>query len=296
VRWGLRFLFGLLGTLGVVLAGLIGLGAGLPERQLAETLARHLQAQTGVPVEIGGIQLGWTRITLPEVAVRTPPSWTEVPSIRLVVLESLELPYWPLLVSGQAQLSLRSHGGQGLVEAPLDGSDVAWAFSGVELGHMPLSAISAWGTVGGRLSFAGNLNQPLLLQQSPPQIPQGDFSGSVEQVRIQFKEAMLEELGVALPELTLDEVVFTGTIGSNLTTDVQFRGMLTGILKGWVRLNPDRPKHSLLNLRVNLNLNPEVRQKLGAAALLLRGFQCGTSLNLKIEGTVARPLAKKGKC
>ena len=44
-------LFGLIGTLGVALAGLIGLGVGFPERQLAETLARHLQAQTGIPVQ-----------------------------------------------------------------------------------------------------------------------------------------------------------------------------------------------------------------------------------------------------
>ena len=182
------------------------------------------------------------------------------------------------------------------VSAKLDGSAVDLQMTGVELGRMPLSSVAPWVTVAGILSFAGNLMEPLLLQQTPPQIPQGDFSGSLRDVRIQFKAATLEQLGVTLPGLTLDEVGFKGTIGSNLTTDVQFRGMLTGILKGWVRLNPDRPKHSLLNLRVNLNLNPEVRQKLGAAALLLRGFQCGTSMNLKIEGTVARPLAKKGKC
>ncbi|HBI29681.1 MAG TPA: hypothetical protein DDY54_08595 [Deltaproteobacteria bacterium] len=161
---------------------------------------------------------------------------------------------------------------------------------------MPLSAVAPWGTVAGTLSFEGNLVEPLLWQQTPPQIPQGDFSGSLRDVRIQFKAATLEQLGVALPELTLDEVGFKGTIGSNLTADVQFKGMLTGTLSGWVRLNPDRPQNSLLNLRVKLNLNPKLRQQLGVAALLLRGFQCGTTVSLKIEGTVAQPLTKKGEC
>ncbi|MDP7157516.1 MAG: type II secretion system protein GspN [SAR324 cluster bacterium] len=296
MRWGLRMLFGLIGTLGVALAGLIGLGVGFPERQLAETLARHLQAQTGIPVEISSVQLGWSRITLPEVAFRTPPAWSEAPSVRLLVLESLELSYWPLLVSWQAQLSLRSHGGEMQVSAKLDGSAVDLQMTGVELGRMPLSSVAPWGTVAGILSFAGNLVEPLLLQQTPPQIPQGDFSGSLRDVRIQFKAATLEQLGVTLPGLTLDEVGFKGTIGSNLTADVQFKGMLTGTLSGWMRLNPARPQNSLLNLRVQLNLNPELRQQLGSAALLLRGFQCGTTVSLKIEGTVAQPLTKKGEC
>lgn len=296
MRWGLRILFGLVGTLGVALAGLIGLGVGFPERQLAETLARHLQAQAGIPVEISGIQLGWSRITVPELAFRTPPVWLEAPSMRLAVLESLELPYWPLLVSQQVQVSLRSHGGEVQASAKLDGSVVDLQMSGVELGRMPLSAVAPWGTVAGTLSFEGNLVEPLLWQQTPPQIPQGDFSGSLRDVRIQFKAATLEQLGVALPELTLDEVGFKGTIGSNLTADVQFKGMLTGTLSGWVRLNPDRPQNSLLNLRVKLNLNPKLRQQLGPVALLLRGFQCGTTVSLKIEGTVAQPLTKKGEC
>jgi hypothetical protein len=122
------------------------------------------------------------------------------------------------------------------------------------------------------------------------------LSGSLRDVRIQFKAATLEQLGVTLPGLTLDEVGFKGTIGSNLTADVQFKGMLTGTLSGWMRLNPARPQNSLLNLRVQLNLNPELRQQLGSAALLLRGFQCGTTVSLKIEGTVAQPLTKKGEC
>jgi type II secretion system protein N len=212
------------------------------------------------------------------------------------VLESLELPYWPLLVSQQVQVSLRSHGGEVQASAKLDGSVVDLQMSGVELGRMPLSAVAPWGTVAGTLSFEGNLVEPLLWQQTPPQIPQGDFSGSLRDVRIQFKAATLEQLGVALPELTLDEVGFKGTIGSNLTADVQFKGMLTGTLSGWVRLNPDRPQNSLLNLRVKLNLNPKLRQQLGSVALLLRGFQCGTTVSLKIEGTVAQPLTKKGEC
>ena len=222
MRWSLRILFGLVGTLGVALAGLIGLGVGFPERQLAETLARHLQAQAGIPVEISGIQLGWSRITVPELAFRTPPVWLEAPSMRLAVLASLELPYWPLLVSQQVQVSLRSHGGEVQASAKLDGSVVDLQMSGVELGRMPLSAVAPWGTVAGTLSFEGNLVEPLLWQQTPPQIPQGDFSGSLRDVRIQFKAATLEQLGVALPELTLDEVGFKGTIGSNLTADVQF--------------------------------------------------------------------------
>lgn len=296
MRWVIRILLGLGGTLGVVLAGLVGLRAGFPERQLAETLARHLQARTGIPVEIGSVAFGWSRLTIPEVAFRTPPAWSDAPSVRLVVLESLELPYWPLLVSQQAQLSMRSHEGEVQASGQLDGSSADLRIAGVELGRMPLSAAAPWGTVAGTLDFEGNLAHPIQLQRIPPQIPQGTFSGTLQDIRIMPKEALLEELGVELPELTLDEVTIQGTIGSNLTTEVKFKGMLTGSLTGWVRLNPDRLQASLLNLRVKLNLNSKLRRQLGAAALWLRGFQCGTTVILKIEGTLARPLPKRGEC
>ena len=74
-----------------------GFKQNFPGKSIANAVRFHLTSQTGIPFEIQDIELGWSKISTPEIVLRTPNWLAGITDIRLLILENL---YFPLKWQG----------------------------------------------------------------------------------------------------------------------------------------------------------------------------------------------------
>lgn len=87
--------FLLVGMAVILVLAFWGFKQNFPGKSIADAVRFRLTSQTGIPFEIQDIELGWSKISTPEIVLRTPKWLAGIPDIRLLILENLEVPFSP---------------------------------------------------------------------------------------------------------------------------------------------------------------------------------------------------------
>jgi len=62
----------IIGLLLIIVLAFWGFKENFPGKSIADALQLRLKTQTGIPVEIEALELGWLKVSTPEIALRTP--------------------------------------------------------------------------------------------------------------------------------------------------------------------------------------------------------------------------------
>ena len=94
----------IIGLLLIIVLAFWGFKENFPGKSIADALELRLKTQTGIPVEIEALELGWLKVRTPEIALRTPEWLVATPDVRLLILENVETTFLPLITSGKAKI------------------------------------------------------------------------------------------------------------------------------------------------------------------------------------------------
>jgi hypothetical protein len=111
MRFLKRLLLFIIGLLLIFVLAFWGFKENFPGKSIADALQLRLTTQTGIPVEIEALELGWLKVSTAEIAFRTPEWLAATPDLRLLILENVETPFLPLITSGKAKILGQLHGG-----------------------------------------------------------------------------------------------------------------------------------------------------------------------------------------
>ena len=145
----------IIGLLLIIVLAFWGFKENFPGKSIADALQLSLITQTGIPVEIEDLELGWLKVSTPKIALRTPEWLIATPNVRLLILENVETTFLPLITSGKAKILGQLHGGT--IEASTDLQ--SWnmldiSLAGVKTEQVPLIAAIPYAFVSGSLSFS----------------------------------------------------------------------------------------------------------------------------------------------
>ncbi len=298
MRWLKRLLITLLILILLPAAAFWGLKQNFPGDNVAQVLEAQALSQAGLPLKVAPLQLGWTQLELPEVALLPPATWRQAPQVKLVVLEQLRAPFLPLL-SQEARLEGEMHGGalkltaSGLPQP----HQVRAQLEGLQLNRMPLVALFPYGTLSGTVSTEVEVRNvtPLLRRQTS--LPEGDLKGNITNLRVRLSGLDLILPGMVVPDLVWPLIRYDVTLGEQwVLNELTLQGSVNGTVTGTIRPNVQKPADSQLDLRAQITLPAEILQTLGPLALMLRPYQCGVELRVRLQGTPARPITRPGAC
>ncbi|MBC8259321.1 MAG: type II secretion system protein GspN [SAR324 cluster bacterium] len=287
-----------IGLLLILLLAFWGFKQNFPGKQMANTVSVKLSSLTGIPFEIQNFELGWTKIHTTEIALRTPKWLARTPDIRLLILEKIELPFSPIITSGNVGISGKLHEGTVFVSTGLlKQKKLNISLDGALLERIPLFSIVPYVFVSGALSFSTIIENFHALQQQKTKLPEGSLKGKITDTRIRIAggTALLD---LHIPELDLTEVQFELQLGPKISIKkFQLKGDLEGTIEGSIRLNEKNPQMSLLNLDVRLTPSASLKQELLSINTLLRSFQCGETISINIKGPLSRPnFPERNRC
>ncbi len=289
----MRFLKSLLlfiiGLLLIIVLAFWGFKENFPGKSIADALQLRLKTQTGIPVEIEALELGWLKVSTPEIALRTPEWLVATPDVRLLILENVETTFLPLITSGKAKILGQLHGGT--IEASTDLQ--SWnmldiSLAGVKTEQVPLIAALPYAFVSGSLSFSSQIENIIALQNQKARFPEGKLKGRLSnaQIRIDGGAALLN---LQIPELEFSEVLFDLQFGPLIAVrKIQIKGSLEGTIEGTIRLNEKRPQMSLIDLNIELTPSPDLKVEISSFSTMLRSFQCGETIKVNLKGSLNR--------
>ena len=289
----MRFLKSLLlfiiGLLLIIVLAFWGFKENFPGKSIADALQLRLKTQTGIPVEIEALELGWLKVSTPEIALRTPEWLVATPDVRLLILENVETTFLPLITSGKAKILGQLHGGT--IEASTDLQ--SWnmldiSLTGVKTEQVPLIAALPYAFVSGSLSFSSQIENIIALQNQKARFPEGKLKGRLSnaQIRIDGGAALLN---LQIPELEFSEVLFDLQFGPLIAVrKIQIKGSLEGTIEGTIRLNEKRPQMSLIDLNIELTPSPDLKVEINSFSTILRSFQCGETIKVNLKGSLNR--------
>ncbi len=289
----MRFLKSLLlfiiGLLLIIVLAFWGFKENFPGKSIADALQLRLKTQTGIPVEIEALELGWLKVSTPEIALRTPEWLVATPDVRLLILENVETAFLPLITSGKAKILGQLHGGT--IEASTDLQ--SWnilniSLAGVKTEQVPLIAALPYAFVSGSLSFSSQIENIIALQNQKARFPEGKLKGRLSnaQIRIDGGAALLN---LQIPELEFSEVLFDLQFGPLIAVrKIQIKGSLEGTIEGTIRLNEKRPQMSLIDLNIELTPSPDLKVEINSFSTILRSFQCGETIKVNLKGSLNR--------
>lgn len=298
MRWLKRLLITLLILILLPAAAFWGLKQNFPGDNVAQVLEAQALSQAGLPLKVAPLQLGWTQLELPEVALLPPATWRQAPQVKLVVLEQLRAPFLPLL-SQEARLEGEMHGGSLKLTASglPQPHQVRAQLEGLQLNRMPLVALFPYGTLSGTVSTEVEVRNvtPLLRRQTS--LPEGDLKGNITNLRVRLSGLDLILPGMVVPDLVWPLIRYDVTLGEQwVLNELTLQGSVNGTVTGTIRPNVQKPADSQLDLRAQITLPAEILQTLGPLALMLRPYQCGVELRVRLQGTPARPITRPGAC
>jgi len=93
--------FLLVGMAVILILAFWGFKQNFPGKSIADVVRFRLTTQTGIPFQIQDIELGWSKISTPEIVLRTPKWLAGIQDIRLLILENLEVPFSSIITSGK---------------------------------------------------------------------------------------------------------------------------------------------------------------------------------------------------
>lgn len=279
----------IIGLLLIIVLAFWGFKENFPGKSIADALQLRLKTQTGIPVEIEALELGWLKVSTPEIALRTPEWLVATPDVRLLILENVETAFLPLITSGKAKILGQLHGGT--IEASTDLQ--SWnmldiSLAGVKIEQVPLIAALPYAFVSGSLSFSSQIENIIALQNQKARFPEGKLKGRLSnaQIRIDGGAALLN---LQIPELEFSEVLFDLQFGPLIAVrKIQIKGSLEGTIEGTIRLNEKRPQMSLIDLNIELTPSPDLKVEINRFSTILRSFQCGETIKVNLKGSLNR--------
>ena len=289
MRFLKRLLLFIIGLLLIFVLAFWGFKENFPGKSIADALQLRLTTQTGIPVEIEALELGWLKVSTAEIAFRTPEWLAATPDLRLLILENVEAPFLPLITSGKAKILGKLHGGTIEVSTDLQSRKMLdISLAGVELEQVPLIAALPYAFVSGGLSLSSQIENINALQNQQARFPEGKLKGRLSnaQIRIAGGAALLN---LQIPELDFSEVLFDVQFGPLIAIrKIQIKGSLDGTIEGTIRLNEKRPQMSLIDLNIELTPSADLKEEISSFSTMLRSFQCGETIKVNLKGSLNR--------
>lgn len=189
-----------------------GFKQNFPGKTIADAARIRLTAQTGIPFEIQDLELGWNKISTPEIALRTPKWLTGFPDLRLLVLENIEAPFASIITSGKVKMLGQVHEGAIKVSTDLLTQKMLdFSINGLQCERVPLFSLLPYAFVSGVLSLTAHIENFYDLQKQD-RFPEGSLKGKLNDahIRISGGTALMD---LQLPELDLSEVYFNLQLG-----------------------------------------------------------------------------------
>tara|TARA_B100001105_G_scaffold203551_1_gene167300 strand:+ start:82 stop:975 length:894 start_codon:yes stop_codon:yes gene_type:complete len=282
--------FVLLLTGSAMILGLVfwGFKQNFPGKTIADAARIRLTAQTGIPFEIQDLELGWNKISTPEIALRTPKWLTGFPDLRLLVLENIEAPFASIITSGKVKMLGQVHEGAIKVSTDLLTQKMLdFSINGLQFERVPLFSLVPYAFVSGVLSLTAHIENFYDLQKQA-RFPEGSLKGKLNDahIRISGGTALMD---LQLPELDLSEVYFNLQLGPLIhIKKIELQGSLAGTIDGTIQLNDKRPQMSLIDLNMQLTPSPSLKKELSTYSTMLRTFQCGETIKINLKGSFNR--------
>ena len=284
-----RLLLFIIGLLLIIVLAFWGFKENFPGKSIADALQLRLTTQTGIPVEIEALELGWLKVSTPEIALRTPEWLVATPDVRLLILENVETTFLPLITSGKAKILGQLHGGTIEASTDLQSRNILdISLAGVKIEQVPLIAALPYAFVSGSLSFSSQIENINALQNQKAHFPEGKLKGRLSnaQIRIDGGAALLN---LQMPELNFSEVLFDLQFGPLIAVrKIQIKGSMEGTIEGTIRLNEKRPQMSLIDLNIELTPSPDLKVEISSFSTMLRSFQCGETIKVNLKGSLNR--------
>ena len=284
-----RLLLFIIGLLLIIVLAFWGFKENFPGKSIADALQLRLTTQTGIPVEIEALELGWLKVSTPEIALWTPEWLVATPDVRLIILENVETTFLPLITSGKAKILGQLHGGTIEASTDLQSRNILdISLAGVKIEQVPLIAALPYAFVSGSLSFSSQIENINALQNQKAHFPEGKLKGRLSnaQIRIDGGAALLN---LQMPELNFSEVLFDLQFGPLIAVrKIQIKGSMEGTIEGTIRLNEKRPQMSLIDLNIELTPSPDLKVEISSFSAMLRSFQCGETIKVNLKGSLNR--------
>jgi len=284
-----RLLLFIIGLLLIIVLAFWGFKENFPGKSIADALQLRLTTQTGIPVEIEALELGWLKVSTPEIALWTPEWLVATPDVRLIILENVETTFLPLITSGKAKILGQLHGGTIEASTDLQSRNILdISLAGVKIEQVPLIAALPYAFVSGSLSFSSQIENINALQNQQARFPEGKLKGRLSnaQIRIDGGAALLN---LQIPELNFSEVLFDLQFGPLIAVrKIQIKGSMEGTIEGTIRLNEKRPQMSLIDLNIELTPSPDLKVEISSFSTMLRSFQCGETIKVNLKGSLNR--------
>jgi len=289
MRFLKRLLLIIIGLLLVIVLAFWGFKENFPGKSIANAIQLRLTTQTGIPVEIEALELGWLKVSTPEIALRTPRWLAATPDVRLLIIENVEALFVPLITSGKAKILGQLHGGTIEVYTDLQSRKMLdISLTGVKLERVPLIAALPYAFVSGRLSLSSQIENINALYSQQAQFPEGKLQGRLLDAEIRISGGG-DLLDIQLPDLDFSEVLFDLQLGPLIAVrKIQIKGSLEGMIEGTIRLNEKRPRMSLIDLNIELTPSPALKEEISNFGSMLRSFQCGETIKVNLKGTLNR--------
>jgi type II secretion system protein N len=289
MRFLKRLLLIIIGLLLVIVLAFWGFKENFPGKSIANAIQLRLTTRTGIPVEIEALELGWLKVSTPEIALRTPRWLAATPDVRLLIIENVEALFVPLITSGKAKILGQLHGGTIEVYTDLQSRKMLdISLTGVKLERVPLIAALPYAFVSGRLSLSSQIENINALQSQQAQFPEGKLQGRLLDAEIRISGGG-DLLDIQLPDLDFSEVLFDLQLGPLIAVrKIQIKGSLEGMIEGTIRLNEKRPRMSLIDLNIELTPSPALKEEISNFGSMLRSFQCGETIKVNLKGTLNR--------
>ena len=268
MRFIKQLLLFIIGLLLVIVLAFWGFKESFPGKSIANAIQLRLTTQTGIPVEIEPLELGWLKVSTPEIALRTPRWLAATPDVRLLIIENVEALFVPLITSGKAKILGQLHGGTIEVYTDLRSRKMLdISLTGVRLERVPLIAALPYAFVSGRLSLSSQIENINALYSQQSQFPEGKIQGRLLDAEIRISGGG-DLFDIQLPDLDFSEVLFDLQLGPLIAVrKIQIKGSMEGMIEGTIRLNEKRPRMSLIDL--NIELTPHLLSKMKLVILVL---------------------------
>jgi len=280
----------------VLMLALWGFMHNFPGDSIADATSNRLSYQTGMNVEIQDFELGWSKLSTPEISISTP-NWLAGPVTRLLILKNVEVPFTSIIASGKARINSELHEGAVHVSTELITPEkLELSLENVRIERVPLFALIPYTFVSGSLSMSVHIFNFGEIQQNGG-FPEGRIRGKINETRIRISggSALLD---LQFPELNQTEILFDLELGPVIRLkNVQLKGSLEGTVDGTIKLNKNRLNMSSIDLNFLLTPSTELKNELSRFSKILLSFKCGETINVNLKGSFKRiNLPTRNKC
>ena len=277
----------LIGLVLVLMLALWGFMQNFPGKSIADAASTRLISQTGINFEIQDFELGWSKLSIPEISINTP-NWLAGPVMRLLILKNVEAPFVPVISSGKAKINGELHEGTMQISAELmTPRKFNLSLEDVRIERVPLFALIPYTFVTGSLSMSVHISNFQELQQIGG-FPKGRLRGNLKDTNIRLTGGS-SLLDLQYPELNQTEILFDLELGPVISlTDVQLKGSLEGKVDGIIQLDKNRPNMSSIDLNFLLTPSHDFKNEVSRFSKILLSFQCGETINVNLKGTFNR--------